>query len=159
MIEFGCGSGDNLRLTGCEIKLGIEWEPAYPVRDGTINFIIGDARLIAPIVLTDSFELVLLINVLEYFDKNDGKKFLRQAQRIAGKRVLVWTPEGSIHAEQRSEWSRGDLSAHAFNVAVWEGYFPDMKTGKKTVPALFALWNSNGIAHWRDHHDPNDSII
>lgn len=156
-VEFGCGHGHNLRQTGCTIKVGVECVPEYPVNDGQVTFVIGDALVEAGKFGDHSFDLVLLIDVVEHFEKSDGLDLLKHSQRIAKQKVLLWIPEG--HApqdehhfdprsgyvykpsqEHKSAWFKEDFSRLGFDVAVWDNYHVNLVTGHKDIGALFGVW-------------------
>lgn len=53
---------------------------------------IGDAREVLPRLRDDSYNLVLMVDVLEHFDKADGAKAIAECQRI-GQATIVSTPQ------------------------------------------------------------------
>lgn len=71
------------------------------------------------------WDLVLMIDVIEHFDKEDGYAALQQALTI-GKRVLIATPknpahqhiEGKPYEEHRSRWTQKDFK----EVGKWEDH-------------------------------------
>jgi len=81
------------------------------------HIFIGDAANILPQLEYDSYDLVLLIDVIEHFEKAAGQKVLQECQRIAPvlivstPRVLVHQPAkwGNPAEEHRALWTRRDL--------------------------------------------------
>jgi len=156
-LEFGCGHGHNLRRTGAAVKVGVECVPEYPINDGDVVFMIGDALKLSPTFADGSFDLVLLMDVVEHFTKEDGLRLVQEAQRIAKKKVLLWIPEGHCpqdadhfdrhcgyaykpSQEHKSDWYSNDFADLGFDVAVWPNYHVDLTTGKQTVGALFGTY-------------------
>ncbi|MEQ8952560.1 MAG: hypothetical protein RL120_00370 [Gammaproteobacteria bacterium] len=111
--------------TEWEIQIdGVEAFPAYvtPVQEYAYNnILIGDALEVLP-KMTQSYDLVMAIEILEHFDKDDGIRFLDMLQRRSHGTVLVTTPKDFIHQDypanpyenHRSLWSREDLEARGF---------------------------------------------
>ena len=157
VVEFGCGNGANLaRIPHAASRLGIEIVPTYPLpRDG-VEYRIGDALEEAGKLEDGSYDLVLLIDVIEHLDKPRGILLLRQARRIARKRVLLWVPEGECPQDEEhydtpdlpyapsqdhiSQWDRIDLARLGFDTAAWDGYHMNRCTGAASVTALFSVW-------------------
>lgn len=81
------------------------------------ELIVGDAAEVLP---DESFDLALLIDVLEHFEMEAGHAFLQSLTRIAAN-VLICTPaqdspQGAAFGNEfechRSLWTVGDLMAH-----------------------------------------------
>ena len=78
---------------------------------------LGDARAVLPELVTCSYDLVMLIDVIEHFDKVEGKDVLAECVRV-GEVVIVstasgWYPQkaahGNIYETHRSLWTVTDL--------------------------------------------------
>jgi len=104
---------------------GIEGFREYltPVHDYAYNKIhIGDALEILPTLPERAYELVIAVDILEHFTKEDGRRFLDECRRVSGKHTLVSTPKDFIHQEvdanplenHRSVWTREDLAQCSF---------------------------------------------
>ena len=78
--------------------------------------IVGDAAEILPGLPEQHYDLVLLVDIIEHFDRPTGREILRQCLRV-GRNVVVGTPlefftqEGydNPHEQHLSLWSRRDL--------------------------------------------------
>jgi len=72
--------------------------------------------------LPNNYEVVLAIDILEHFEKQDGIKFLELIKRRCSKHALVSTPKNFIeqHVEanpfedHRSHWVQQDLENAGF---------------------------------------------
>lgn len=104
---------------------GIEGYAGYitPVHDyAYTHLMIGNALEILPTIESNFYELVLAIDILEHFDKTDGKAFLRECRRVCRGPVLVSTPKEFIEQEvtanplenHRSHWTEEDLKICGF---------------------------------------------
>lgn len=104
---------------------GIEGYAGYltPVHAWAYNTVqIGDALALLPTIASRSYELVLVIDVLEHFEKADGQRLLAQCRRIAARAALISTPK-AFHAQHvpanpledhRSVWGADELAAAGF---------------------------------------------
>lgn len=108
---------------------GIEGFAGYltPVHDYAYNKIhIGNALDVLPTLPEASFDLVIAIDILEHFTKEDGLRFLQMLKRVSRKHVLVSTPKDFIHQEVEanpledhlSVWSCDDLTQAGFDRVV-----------------------------------------
>jgi hypothetical protein len=91
------------------------------------NIIVGDA-LSATRTMTPGYDLVLLIDVLEHFDRLQGKELLAQCVRL-GRNVLVSTPkrverQGSEFENalevHRSQWSPSEIAPRRGRLVIGE---------------------------------------
>lgn len=160
VLEVGCAEGDNLRMLDCEKRVGIEVHEKYVRQGDGIMFRIGNALKYLPIITSNSYDLVLFIDVLEHFEKQDGLFCLRQADRIARRGIVVFTPSGflpndsgmydrSLDAEAPREWSdwllhksgwtKEELEQDGFDVVVWDKYYTDFRNKENKVDVLFAV--------------------
>jgi len=99
---------------------GIEGCAVYltPVHDYCYNhIIIGDALEILPTLPSQSYDLILAIDILEHLTFNDGLMFLSQMKRMTTKAALISTPkifipqeiEANPYENHRSLWTKDDL--------------------------------------------------
>jgi len=118
---------------------GIEAFPLYinAIHQYVYNEIrIGNALEILPTLSEGSYDLVLAIDIVEHFEKNEGVRFLEEVKRVARKRALVATPkewteqeaEANPYENHRSHWNEQDLRNQGFDhvlpnpvgwIAVW----------------------------------------
>jgi len=111
---------------------GVEAFPTYvtPVHDYVYNQMhIGDALNVLPTLSDKDYELVMAIDILEHFEKEEGLFFLEQLKRLSCKSVLVSTPKEFIHQEveanpyenHRSFWMKDDLKNAGFTQFIENG--------------------------------------
>lgn len=118
VIDFGCGLMTITRHLRCSKLIGIDaWEP-YIERLG--NELI-DARHIylcyfelnkktLSLMDSKSTDICLAIDVVEHFKKPDAVNLILEMERIARKRVIVFTPLGFLPMEdgKNGTWGAGN---------------------------------------------------
>jgi hypothetical protein len=138
VLDVGTGRMESLVDVPCPIKIGLEVHRPYlqhrvlpeavPVNASALDL----ERLFTP----GAVDLVTLIDVIEHFDLPDADEVLRQAEAVAQRRVLLFTPRGHFPQEgydafrlggeefqrHRSTWEPEDLTARGYRVVVLTGY-------------------------------------
>lgn len=105
---------------------GIEGFLGYrtPVHDYAYNqLMVGNAMQLLPQIGAHSYDLVIAIDILEHFDREDAFQFIQECQRVSRKALLISTPKEFIHQEipanplenHRSHWSAEDLKQLGFS--------------------------------------------
>ncbi len=90
------------------------------------DIMIGDARRLLPSIPDDTYEMVIAVDILEHFTKQDGFEFLNQIRRIASRSVLVSTPKSFVAQEveanpyenHRSVWGLDELQRYGFDTVI-----------------------------------------
>ena len=104
-------------------------------------------------------DLVTLIDVIEHFDQKDAEEVLRQAEEVARRRVLLFTPRGRFPQEgfdafglggeelqrHRSSWEPDDFTARGYCVVVLAGYH--------------GPWNTSFVEAFGPDATPVDALI
>jgi len=136
VLELGCGRDSVLLRTETQIKYtGFEIFEDYAKEihkkiSSSENPNITEFKIIQEDFLTydfgdKSFDLVIMIDVLEHLSKNDGEKILDIVQDIARKAVLIKTPNGFVHQNEfdgntpqahLSGWNIDDFKMKSFKV-------------------------------------------
>ncbi|MDO9478143.1 MAG: class I SAM-dependent methyltransferase [Pseudohongiella sp.] len=89
------------------------------------NIFIGNAMDVLP-TLTQRYDIVLAIDILEHFDKDEGRQFIELLKHVCSGSVLVSTPkefieqhiEANPYEDHRSCWSLADLQACGFTAVL-----------------------------------------
>ncbi|MBS0425185.1 MAG: hypothetical protein JSR71_12375 [Proteobacteria bacterium] len=87
------------------------------------NLYIGEALKLLSRLGDKIYDLVLAIDILEHFDKEQGVIFLKECQRVCKGSVLVSTPKEFIEQEvqanplenHRSHWTEEDFKLCGFD--------------------------------------------
>ncbi|MCI4318998.1 MAG: class I SAM-dependent methyltransferase [Thermoplasmata archaeon] len=98
-----------------------------------------------------SFDAVLALDVIEHLPKEDGYRLLREMERVARRKVIVFTPNGFLpqagddnpHQEHLSGWTVSDLERQGYRVGGVRGWRP-LRTARNRLvvapaPLGFAL--------------------
>jgi hypothetical protein len=110
---------------------GIEGFPAYitPVHEYAYDrLLLTDALSALATIEAQTYDLVLAIDIVEHFEKDDGRRLLAECRRVSHMACLVSTPKEFIPQQieanplenHRSHWSLADLEDCGF-----DGVVPD----------------------------------
>lgn len=112
----------------------------------------GDALSLKDYFNPKSFDIVLLVDVLEHFKKSDGNRVLAQVEKIARYQIVIWTPVGwypqdydcvdeqwktddnlksrgkNKYQQHISAWYPKDLEKKGYRCEVLKNYHPDIRS-------------------------------
>lgn len=99
VLDVGCGSNSPLAKvkktfvsTGVDIfKRSIEKSKKAKIHD---SYKVGDILKIETFFKPKSFDAVIALDVVEHFSKKEGRKLISSMEKIAKKKVIVFTPNG-----------------------------------------------------------------
>ena len=123
----GSGCGSPIQYCDASFKVGVELFEPYleqSQKKGLHNkYIKEDIRRVD--FPPKSFDLVMMIDVLEHLSKEDGQRLLKKMGKWAKKKVVVFTPNGYVFQgtydenplqAHRSGWSAEELREMGFKV-------------------------------------------
>ena len=139
VLDIGCGVGETLKEFCCPIKIGVDAHRPYleQTKHGEeyirLNF---RAERLCELFLPKSLESVTLIDVIEHFEKRVAWDVLRQAEEIATKKVIVFTPRGFFKQldvdhyglggesfqRHRSGWEVEDFQKLGYNIIIFSKF-------------------------------------
>ena len=121
ILDLGCGDQKIInRLKGTHFTVDI-WEKFKPDLVWNLNKL--------PLPFADnSFDVILILDVIEHLTKENGLKLLEEAKRVANKKIVIFTPlwwtsnlyymndpqsayYGNKYEEHQSLWSREDFGS------------------------------------------------
>lgn len=101
----------------------------------------NQALHVLPMLLDRDYDLVYALDVIEHLEKADGRRLLNELERVARRRVLIFTPNGFQPQEDenpwnvhRSGWTPDDFRRRGYVTATM-----DFDYGKGLQPNA-ALW-------------------
>lgn len=141
LLDVGCGSNSPVRrLTGVIPKrTGVDaFGPALEA--SLAAGIHTDGRQVDVLAIglhfdARSYDCVLASDVIEHLDKEDGLKLIDAMERIARRKVLIFTPVGFLPQApyennpwqaHRSGWTPEEMAARGYRVLGvngWKGFF------------------------------------
>jgi len=120
VLDVGCGGLSPARFLPCARLTGVDITPsnleqakAFGTHDA---FFLCDARELASRFKPGEFEACAALDVVEHLTKGEGPAFLGELERLARKRVVVFTPNGFRPQSSKVE---GDNQEHL------SGWTPD----------------------------------
>lgn len=142
VLDVGCGSRSPLRLVRASHTTGIDgYQPALDeARSGGTHddFAFGDVKDIGKVFVDRRFDACIALDVIEHLTKEDGWKMLETMERLATKRVVIFTPNGFIPQKSHD----GDLQEHL------SGWLADeMRQRGYCVRGMYGLKSLRGEYH------------
>jgi len=161
ILDVGCGDNSPLRMIARKKELvGID---GYA---GAINkskkagihqkYIKMDIKDIGKKFKPKQFDAVVALDVIEHLKKKDGYNLLKQMEKIARKKVIVFTPNGflpqidkvNLLQEHLSGWDTKDFKAREYKVFGAKG----LKIFRKNAELRFKPKVISGILSEMSHY-------
>ena len=112
VLDLGCGDDSPLRFLPNAHLVGIDgYQPALEAarsRGTHDEFFAGDAKSIREMFPDRRFEACVALDVIEHLPKDEGWRMLEDLERLATRRVIIFTPNGFISQHGHG----GDLQEH-----------------------------------------------
>lgn len=139
VLDVGCGVGNTLKEFCCPIKIGVDaHRPYLENTEPDVPFIKLNftAERLNEIFLPHSLDSVTLIDVIEHFEKGVALNVLHQAEEIAAKKVIVFTPRGFFrqvevdyyglggegYQRHRSGWEVEDFQKLGYHIIIFNQF-------------------------------------
>src|ERR1051326_5304667 len=134
-LDIGCGPSSVVRMLDFERSVGIDgYEPSVlqARKAGTHQELIhGDIRQLGQLFQAKQFDCCLALDVIEHLQKKEGYQLLEEMERIATRKVLLFTPSGFLPQKNRqsgelqkhqSGWEPDEMTKRGFQVVGMLGY-------------------------------------
>jgi SAM-dependent methyltransferase len=154
VLDVGCGEDARLMslVPGIPRSVGVDAKIPKTTRSaaGHSEYRQLDIRSLAGHFPPESFDCVVALDVIEHLDRSDGLHLLESMEAIAGKKVIVFTPNGFLpqppapdnpHQEHLSGWSAEDFERRGYEVVGINGWKP------LRGPYAEVRWRPRGL--WR----------
>jgi SAM-dependent methyltransferase len=153
VLDIGCGVSGKLREVGAPNTTGFEgYQPDFEEakrRKTHDQLIFGDAHQLANMFQPRQFDACVALDVIEHLTKEDGLKLIQDMERIARKRVVIFTPKGFLPQRHAVD---NDLQVH---LSGWEpeemrklGYEVYGQLGPKTLRGEGHVLKHRPAAFW-----------
>ena len=99
VLDVACGLSLKSKYIDCDLRLGVDIHVPYLERiesDVPYAVIVGDATKLRETFLAKSFDVVLLLDIIEHVEKSQSHQLLRDAEEIARVAVVIETPNGFL---------------------------------------------------------------
>jgi SAM-dependent methyltransferase len=111
-LDIGCGSDSPIRHLRFEYSVGLDgFEPVLndAKRQQThTEFLLAGALDLDRYFRPGQFDCCVAIDLIEHLSKEDGLQLIRSMERIARKKILLFTPNGFLPQHSHD----GDLQEH-----------------------------------------------
>jgi SAM-dependent methyltransferase len=121
VLDVGCGLSFKSQYVEAEVRVGVDiHRPFLEAIETRVPYaaVCADALDIGRLFLPRSFDLVLLLDLLEHIEKPDALRLLEMAETIARVAVIVETPRGYI-PQNIDIWQKGG-DAYQTHRCGWE---------------------------------------
>ncbi|MDD2646406.1 MAG: methyltransferase domain-containing protein [Patescibacteria group bacterium] len=105
VLDLGCGEQSPIKLFSDKLEYSLGIDNFVPYIERSKNSRIHSDYLISNVfdacrkIKDKSFDCVVALDLIEHLDKTDGLKLIKEAERIAKKRVIIFTPNGFLKQE------------------------------------------------------------
>ena len=127
ILELGCGNKSPLKNFNNNYKVGVDLYAPYIAESKKAKihdrYIKADVRKIR--FKKNSFDAVVLLDVLEHLTKEEGYFLIKRMEKWAKKRIIIFTPNGYAPQEEydenklqlhKSGWKADELRKLGFRV-------------------------------------------
>ncbi|MBU0708379.1 class I SAM-dependent methyltransferase, partial [Patescibacteria group bacterium] len=136
LLDVGCGTNSPIQRfsgklghsVGVDISELVEGEGFKKIHD---EYKIMNALRIGEMFAEDSFDCVLASDVIEHLFKDDGLKLISLMEKIARKKVIVFTPNGFLSQDLEignryqahlSGWNVDEMKSEGYRVVGINGW-------------------------------------
>lgn len=131
LLDLGCGKDSPIKFFSEKFKysLGVDNFPDYikQSKEKKIHseYLLEDILSACKRIKSKSFDCVLASDLIEHFSKEDGEILIKEMERIAVKKVFIFTPNGFVPQKKYdnnqgqvhlSGWSVGEMRKLKYKV-------------------------------------------
>lgn len=143
VLDVGCGLSFKSQYIDAEVRVGVEIHRPFIERiEATVPYAVVNANAldIGRLFLPRSFDLVLVLDIVEHLDKQEALALMAMAETIARVAVIVETPKGFVpqdidiwqgggdqYQTHRSGWEPEEFTARGYEVRLREYRMSDVK--------------------------------
>ncbi len=132
------------KLKGVDI-----WEPYIKIlNEHGIDAMVGDVNEAGSLFEPKSYDVVMCCDIIEHLKKEDGYKLIENAERIASKATIFYTPtkwfDNRTSVEDKKFYSYGNPYHH--HLSYWSA--DDFRSAGYGVDLSYA--NGEGIIAWKN---------
>jgi len=154
VLDLGCGKSSPLKFFSADLKysLGVDSFGSYleeSKKQGIhSDYLQADIFSACEKMADKSFDCVIALDLIEHLTKNQGLKLIREMERLARRKIIIYTPNGFFSQEDfdynqaqkhLTGWTVEELKNSGFKVKGMSGlkYFRRGFMGKALRPKIF----------------------
>lgn len=142
VLDVGCGVYSPIRFINVSRRVGLDGY-APTIQEAKLHgthdeYVYASIDTLSELFPPRSFDAVVALDVIEHLPKEYGDIFLANLEKIAKKRVVIFTPNGFISQKSID----GDLQEH---VSGWTA--PEMRAKGYTVYGMYGWKKLRGGYH------------
>lgn len=137
LLDIGCGYNPAIKVVTSKMKRAVGMDAFMPSiekarKDHThTDFILGDVMQDLSSIKSKSYDVVMALDLIEHLEKEKGYWLIEQMERIAKKKVIIFTPNGFVPQqpydnnpwqEHKSGWDWKEMQKMDFRVLGFGGY-------------------------------------
>ncbi len=143
VLDVACGLSLKSQYIDASIRVGVDiYRPYLEKIEATCPYVAieSDVRDIGKLFLPKSFDLVLLLDIVEHVEKEDALRLIEAAESIARVAVIIETPKGYVpqnmdiwghggheYQTHRCGWEPEELEQRGYDVLVRDYRMCDVK--------------------------------
>ena len=132
ILDVACGLSLKSQYLQADIRVGVDiYRPYLEKIDATVPYItvVHDVRKLDEVFIDKSFDIVLMLDIIEHLEKDESLALIKTAERLAKVAVIVETPEGYVPQNidiwghggdewqtHRCGWEKAELEGMGFKV-------------------------------------------
>lgn len=139
LLDVGCGVGSPVRHFAHELRHTVGVDAHQPAIDAAraagihADYVCADVAELDRHFAPRSFDCVVALDLIEHLEKPAGLKLLESIERIASRRVIVFTPNGFVpqgsyggndFQVHRSGWTPAEMRERGYRVRGYNGWKP-----------------------------------
>jgi predicted TPR repeat methyltransferase len=139
LLDVGCGASSPIEHLQRRIPhaVGVDlfepWLAKSKERHVHDQYVTGDVLKLDELFEPRSFDCVLAADLLEHLTETDGLRLLGLMEKVASKKVIIFTPNGFIEQHEsdgnpfqvhRSGWTAKQMQAMGYEVIGLKGWRP-----------------------------------
>jgi SAM-dependent methyltransferase len=174
LLDVGCGEHSPVRFFSSEIRMTVGVDAHAPSIEASRaagshdEYVQADVTRINEHFAPGSFDCVVSLDVIEHLPKAEGERLLDAMERIARRKVVVFTPNGFLsqppepgnpHQEHLSGWTAGEMRRRGYEVTGIAGWRPLRGPYVKPRWRPHALWERVALLTERRYESRADEAF
>jgi len=102
VLDLGCGPASPIRLFSAKLAYTLGVDDFVPSLEESrkksihTDYLKGDVLGAIRKMEDRSFDCVLALDVIEHLEKIEGRELIKEIERVAGKKAIIYTPNGFL---------------------------------------------------------------